>query len=251
MLGDAAGIGPEISVKALASGGLTGGVRVVIVGDRRVLELGMREAQSRISYTTHPTLDGATWRGESVPLVDLGNLDPAPIEKGRVSAVSGGACIQTLKYLVDHALSGQLDAICFAPLHKAALHRGGSPFNDGAGLIASMAGYEGDFGEMNVIPQFSTFRVTSHVSLRSALGLDHTGKDFQGRPAGRPYLARHGQSAAAPGRCGVKSARRGRGPARRRGNPRHRPGGTPAAGRRLLRGGADSRRHDIYPSTAR
>ncbi len=171
MLGDAAGIGPEISVKALASGGLTGGVRVVIVGDRRVLELGMREAQSRISYTTHPTLDGATWRGESVPLVDLGNLDPAPIEKGRVSAVSGGACIQTLKYLVDHALSGQLDAICFAPLHKAALHRGGSPFNDGAGLIASMAGYEGDFGEMNVIPQFSTFRVTSHVSLRSALDL--------------------------------------------------------------------------------
>ena len=170
MLGDAAGIGPEIAVKALASGALDGVARVVLFGDRRVLELGIQEAGRRIRYTTHASLSGAD--GDSgVPLVDLGNLDPVRITKGRASAVAGKACIQTLRIAIDHALAGELDAICFAPLNKAALHLGGSPFNDGAGLIASLTGFEGDFGEMNVIPQFSTFRVTSHVSLREALDL--------------------------------------------------------------------------------
>ncbi len=170
MLGDAAGIGPEITVKALASGVLQGAARVVLFGDRRVLELGIEEAGTRIGYKTHASLAEADC-GAAVPLVDLGNLDPNRIAKGQVSAEAGRACIQTLRRLIDHALAGELDAVCFAPLHKAALHMGGSRFNDGAGLIASMTGFEGDFGEMNVIPQFSTFRVTSHVSLRQALDL--------------------------------------------------------------------------------
>ncbi len=170
MLGDAAGIGPEISVKALAAGALDGMARVVLFGDRRVLELGIRDAGAALEYTTHASLAEANG-GAAVPLVDLCNSDPDQIAKGRASAAAGRACIQALQRLIDHAQAGELDAICFAPLNKAALHMGGSPFNDGAGLIASMTGFEGDFGEMNVIPQFSTFRVTSHVSLREALDL--------------------------------------------------------------------------------
>jgi 4-hydroxythreonine-4-phosphate dehydrogenase len=170
MLGDAAGIGPEIAVKALASETLQGMARVVLFGDRRVLEMGIREAGVSIPFAAHGALDGAV-RDAAVPLVELGNCDPGLIAKGRASAAAGRACIETLQRLVDHAQAGELDAICFAPINKAALHMGGSPFNDGAGLIASMTGFEGDFGEMNVIPQFSTFRVTSHVSLREALDL--------------------------------------------------------------------------------
>ncbi len=171
MLGDATGIGPEISVKVLASGAVTDLARVVIVGDRRVLEQGMREAQTGLRYTAFATLEEVRWDRESVPLVDLGNIGPARIEKGRVSAESGRSCIETLKHSIDRAMAGQLDAICFAPLNKAALHQGGSTFNDVANLIAHMTGHQGDFGEMNVIPQFSTFRVTSHVSLREAVDL--------------------------------------------------------------------------------
>lgn len=170
MLGDAAGIGPEISVKALASGTLQSVARVVLFGDRRVLELGIREAGSPLRFTAFASLAEAVSES-ALPLVDLGNCDPDLIAKGHASATAGRSCIETLQRLIDHAQAGELDAICFAPLNKAALHMGGSPFNDGAGLIASMTGFEGDFGEMNVIPQFSTFRVTSHVSLREALDL--------------------------------------------------------------------------------
>ena len=170
MPGDAAGIGPEITIRALASNGAREGVRVVVFGDRRVFELGMCEAGIPIDYSVHPSLPEADW-STGVPVIDVGNLDPSAVPKGQVSAAAGRACIETLRLMIDHALAGDLDGICFAPLHKAALHLGGSPFNDGAGLIASMTGFEGDFGEMNVIPQFSTFRVTSHVSLREAIDL--------------------------------------------------------------------------------
>ena len=171
LLGDAAGIGPEICVKALAAGSVYEDARVVVLGDARVFELGMRDARARIAYSAHASIAEALSNGDDLPLVDLGNLDPGAIAKGHISAHSGRACIQTLERAIEYARQRRIDAVCFAPLHKAALSRGGSTFSDGAGLIGSLTGFEGDFGEMNVIPQFSTFRVTSHVALREALDL--------------------------------------------------------------------------------
>ena len=44
MLGDVTGIGPEISARLLASGAMKAVARLVVIGDARVLELGMRDA---------------------------------------------------------------------------------------------------------------------------------------------------------------------------------------------------------------
>lgn len=171
MLGDATGIGPEISARLLASGALNEVARVVVVGDRRVLELGMRDAGVKLGYRVYPSLDAVRWPSEGVPLIDLGNIDPARIKRGEVSAESGRLSGETLKFMIELALGGQLEAICFAPLNKMALHRGGWKFHDEHQMFASLTGHSGFFGEMNVIPQFSTFRVTSHVALREAVAL--------------------------------------------------------------------------------
>jgi len=69
------------------------------------------------------------------------------------------------------ALAGKLDGICFAPLNKMALHRGGWDFQDEHQMFAKLTGHVGVSGEMNVIPEFATFRVTSHVALRKAIDL--------------------------------------------------------------------------------
>ena len=47
MLGDATGIGPEISARLLAAGKLQDIARIVVVGDARVLELGCSDARGR------------------------------------------------------------------------------------------------------------------------------------------------------------------------------------------------------------
>ncbi|HXF66140.1 MAG TPA: 4-hydroxythreonine-4-phosphate dehydrogenase PdxA [Burkholderiales bacterium] len=171
MLGDATGIGPEISARLLASGAAAEAARVVVVGDARVLELGMRDAGVRFGYRVHASIDEVRWPAEGVPLVDLGNLDPARIRRGEVSEESGRVAGETLRYMIALALERKLDGICFAPLNKMALHRGGWSYHDEHQMFAALTGHRGFFGEMNVIPEFSTFRVTSHVALRQALDL--------------------------------------------------------------------------------
>ena len=169
MLGDVTGVGPEVSAKVLASGSLKDIANVIVIGDARVLDLGIREAGVTLPYTRHTSIDEVRFPRTDVPLVDLGNIDPATFERGRVSAASGKVTGDTLKAMIDIALAGKLDAISFAPLNKGALHQGGWKFHDEHQMFAKLTGHSGFFGEMNVIKEFSTFRVTSHVALREAI----------------------------------------------------------------------------------
>src|SRR5687767_1129536 len=171
MLGDVTGIGPEISAKLLASGIASEVANVVVIGDKRVLDLGIRNAGVKLGYRVVPSIDAIRWPSEQLPLLDLGNVDPAKYPQGVSSAESGKLTGDTLKHMIDLALAGKLDGICFAPLNKGAMHQGGWKFNDEHQMFAKLTDHSGFFGEMNVIKEFSTFRVTSHVALREAVNL--------------------------------------------------------------------------------
>ena len=169
MLGDATGIGPEISAKLLASGAASEVAHVIVIGDRRVLDLGLRDAGVKLAYRAYPAIDSVRWPSEPLPVLDLGNIDPGRFERGQPSADSGRLTGETLKLMIDLAGAGKLDGICFAPLNKGAMHTGGWRYNDEHQMFAALTGHAGFFGEMNVIREFSTFRVTSHVALREAV----------------------------------------------------------------------------------
>jgi 4-hydroxythreonine-4-phosphate dehydrogenase len=153
-LGDPTGIGPEQCARVLAEGRLAGHARIRVYGDRRVLERGARDAGVALG---------------DVDLVDLGNYDPAAIPRGAISAESGRITGETLAHMIELALAGRLDGISFAPLNKAALHAGGWRFNDEHQMFAHLTRHQGFFGEMNVLDNLWMSRVTSHVSLRTAL----------------------------------------------------------------------------------
>lgn len=169
MLGDVTGIGPEISARLLASGKTGPLARVVVIGDARVLALGIKDAGVKLPYTVYRSVDEIAWPSKDLPVVDLKNIDPAKFKRGEASAESGKLTGDTLKHMIDLAAAGKLDGICFAPLNKGAMFQGGWKFNDEHQMFAKLTGHEGFFGEMNVIEQFSTFRVTSHVALREAV----------------------------------------------------------------------------------
>lgn len=171
MLGDVTGIGPEIAAKLLASGQPHEQAEVVIVGDPRVLELGMRNAGVQVPHTVYRNIEDIRWPRQDYPLLDLGNIDPAKYPQGQSSDEAGKLAGDTLKVMIDLATAGKLDGICFAPLNKGAMNRGGWKFNDEHQMFASLLKHQGFFGEMNVIEQFSTFRVTSHVALREAVNM--------------------------------------------------------------------------------
>ena len=171
MLGDMTGIGPEISVKLLASGVMKPLARIAVIGDARVFELGCEDAKTKLAWRRYEEVSAIDWSRDEVPLVDLGNIDPGTIRRGEISPESGKLTGDTLTYMIDLALGGKLDAISFAPLNKAALHRGGWKYHDEHQMFAALTQHSGFFGEMNVIKEFSTFRVTSHVALRVAVDM--------------------------------------------------------------------------------
>lgn len=170
MLGDATGIGPEVAVKALAIGPIVE-ARVVLFADRRVLALGEREAGRKLAVRPCNGLDALDEADGAIPLIECVPADPAALGRGAVNPESGRIAGETLARMIAEAKAGRLDAICFAPLNKKALHDGGFAWHDEHQMFAALTDHRGFFGEMNVIPAFSTFRVTSHVSLREALDL--------------------------------------------------------------------------------
>jgi 4-phospho-D-threonate 3-dehydrogenase / 4-phospho-D-erythronate 3-dehydrogenase len=171
MLGDMTGIGPEICARMLASGALAREARIAVIGDARVLALGCRDAGVTVTWQVYHDIESVDWSRDTVPLIDLANIDPAAIARGEISAESGRLTGDTLKFMIDLARDGKLDGICFAPLSKAGLHRGGWKYPDEHQMFAALMQHSGFFGEMNVIREFSTFRVTSHVALREAVNM--------------------------------------------------------------------------------
>jgi 4-hydroxythreonine-4-phosphate dehydrogenase len=172
MLGDVTGIGPEISAKLLASGAVERhGAHVAVIGDARVLALGARDAGVELKWRAYETMASIDWARPEIPLLDLGNVDPLRFKRGASSPESGWLTGDTLKHMIELALVGQLDGICFAPLNKGAMHQGGWKFHDEHQMFAHLTGHSGFFGEMNVIKEFSTFRVTSHIALREAVNM--------------------------------------------------------------------------------
>ncbi|MBO0753759.1 MAG: 4-hydroxythreonine-4-phosphate dehydrogenase PdxA [Bradyrhizobiaceae bacterium] len=169
LMGDATGIGPELVARVVADGRLNDAARIVVLGDRRVLDMGARDAGVALSVRPVEEPEHIDWESPGVPLIDLGNIDPAVIPRAAVSAESGRLTGETLAAAVQLALKGGIDAITFAPLNKAALHAGGWRFLDEHNLFAHLLDHKGHFSEMNVVDGQWMARVTSHVSLRTAI----------------------------------------------------------------------------------
>ena len=170
MLGDYTGIGPEQCARVLADRRLSDAARLVVVGDSRVLAQGQRDAGVRFDWRTYRKPEDVDWTTDEVPLIDLGNLDPAQgFARGIVSPASGRIAGETLHVMIEMALAKRIEGIVFAPLNKAALHAGGWKYNDEHQMFAYLTGHKGFFGEMNVLDNKWMSRVTSHVSLREAI----------------------------------------------------------------------------------
>ena len=167
--GDCTGIGPEQVARILHDRRLAGVARIVVVGDARVLDLGMRQAGISFEYRRYETPAAVDWSDASIPLVDLANTDPALYTPGIGSAESGRFTGETLARAIDFSRAGEVDAVSFAPLNKRAMYDGGWKYPDEHKMFAHLLGHKGYFSEMNVLDNQWMSRVTSHVSLRQAV----------------------------------------------------------------------------------
>jgi 4-hydroxythreonine-4-phosphate dehydrogenase len=148
VLGDPAGIGAELAARLLAS---IDPQNVVVIGDARQLGEGARIAKVALP---------------GVRTIDMRNADPGALPLGKVSAAGGKAALENFTRGLDLARAGEIDAICFTPFNKQALHLAGNRFEDELRYAADYLGFRGPVGEFNVLEKFWNARVTSHIPLK-------------------------------------------------------------------------------------
>ncbi|TXT51457.1 MAG: 4-hydroxythreonine-4-phosphate dehydrogenase [Spirochaetes bacterium] len=179
LLGDGAGVGPELVAKLCANRFFSDFCTPVIIGDARVLELGMRSADVRFSYSI---IDRACDADEApVPAVlDQKNLNPdTDFSIGELSVKNGAACLAMLETSVKLYKNQEIDGFCFAPLNKAAMKMAGCDFESEHHFLAHLFGHTDPFGEINVVGNLWTTRTTSHIPIKDVsrnLSLESIGR---------------------------------------------------------------------------
>ena len=171
LLGDAAGIGPELVARLLAGGELDPAVETVVLGEPRVLARGAKIAGVEVALQVTPSLDDAAPVAGQAILIEAPPLDPKDVPIGQVSARAGEVVLDTFRQALGLAAAGQIDAICFAPLNKQAMHEAGLEFEDELRFFVHLLDFEGYVGEINATDELATTRVTSHVPLRRVADL--------------------------------------------------------------------------------
>jgi 4-hydroxythreonine-4-phosphate dehydrogenase len=101
-----------------------------------------------------------------VQWVDWPGLNAPAFERGVAGASNGRYMLEGLALGASMVHSGAADALCFAPLNKSALRAGGMTQEDELRWFAELLAYEGYCGELNVLENLWTARVTSHVALK-------------------------------------------------------------------------------------
>lgn len=200
-MGDAAGVGPEITVRALAGPEIFGMCRPVVVGDAGRLQQAAAILGERITINRIKNPDQAKYEPGSIDCIDLG-LIPADTPFGQLSALCGDAAYQFIERAVQLAMAGEVDAICTAPLNKEALHAGGHIYPGHTELLAKLTGTP-EVSMMLSSPQLKVIHVTTHIGLLDAI--ERIEPNLVARTISRIHetLERSGIASPRIGVCGI------------------------------------------------
>jgi 4-hydroxythreonine-4-phosphate dehydrogenase len=156
-IGDPAGIGPEIVVRALADEHVRASADLVVIGDAWVLARAMEVTGVRIDF-----------QAEGSPrLIDLANVDHR-LQWGKVQATAGAAAGQFIERGTQEVLAGRLDALATAPISKEALWRAGYRYPGHTEMLGALSGRP-DPLTMFLVQSLRVFFLTRHLSLRDAI----------------------------------------------------------------------------------
>jgi 4-hydroxythreonine-4-phosphate dehydrogenase len=169
-MGDPAGIGPEIVVKALNNSAMYDMCRPLILGDAGViaktveaLGLGLK-----IRPTTHPEL--GQYAHGVLDVYDLHNVDTDSLQVGQVQAMAGQAAYEYIEASVRLAMSGSIAAVATGPINKESIRAAGVPFIGHTEMYGELTG-TGDPLTMFQVLGLRIFFLTRHVSLAEAIRL--------------------------------------------------------------------------------
>jgi 4-hydroxythreonine-4-phosphate dehydrogenase len=167
-MGDAAGTGPEIITKALADAAVYAQCRPLVIGDAATMERAAQFTGASVKIRAVRAAGGAQFTPGTIDVLDLGNIDAARLQLGKVSAMAGGAAYDYIKRATELALAGDAGAIVTSAINKEALNLAGHHYDGHTGLLATLCQSPGAT-MMLVAEGLRVSHVSTHVPLRVAI----------------------------------------------------------------------------------
>lgn len=168
-LGDPAGIGPEIALKAARDPRVQAVCTPVLVGDHRALTAQARACSLEAELDLAPYGRG---RAGAIELVDLDLLSDEPLRLGQIAAVHGTAALAAASAAIDMAMAGEVQGVVACPQTETAIKQAGIEFDGYPTFVARCTGVPAeDAFLMLCFDDKRIVHTTLHVSLRRAIAL--------------------------------------------------------------------------------
>jgi 4-hydroxythreonine-4-phosphate dehydrogenase len=165
ILGDPSGIGPEL-VSKLLTDKITDKANCILIGERSILEDGEKTSGVKTDLIPAKNFDEVDFSKGSKFFIDITNGKNRTYEKKIANAESGASVLESLDYALDLAKAKKIHAINFGPMNKTSLILGGCKYNDEHEFMQEKLGMKEFCCEFNVVDNFWTARVTSHIPLK-------------------------------------------------------------------------------------
>ncbi|MDP3789615.1 MAG: 4-hydroxythreonine-4-phosphate dehydrogenase PdxA [Candidatus Omnitrophota bacterium] len=168
-MGDPAGIGPEIILKAIARPAVKNLADYIIIGDLKILNM----AKDFLDKYHVPCLNPAplylpykkrNFTRCGVSILDLKNMPIPGFSSGRESVACGKASVEYIRRAFDLVRSGAADGMVTAPINKSAARKSGFQFPGHTEYLASLSGVD-DFVMMLAGGPLKVSLVTRHIRL--------------------------------------------------------------------------------------
>jgi 4-hydroxythreonine-4-phosphate dehydrogenase len=167
-MGDAAGIGPEITVKSLADPELYKRCNPVVLGDSRVIQAAVELTRAQFEVRSIDTEEMPDAAPGLIHVIDYQNVDPATYEMGVVNANNGDAAVHYTKEAGRMCLDGRLAAMVSAPLNKESMREAGHNYEGQTQILAELCNAR-RHGMALILGDLRIMLLTTHMALADAI----------------------------------------------------------------------------------
>ncbi|WP_166969314.1 4-hydroxythreonine-4-phosphate dehydrogenase PdxA [Brevibacterium atlanticum] len=200
-MGDGAGVGPEICIAACLDPSVLAVAAPVVIGDAARLRQAAEVLGTVVEIRRVDSPAQAEPGDGVINVIDL-DLLPGDLPWGELSSVAGDAAFRYIERAAHLAMSGEVQAICTAPLNKEALHSAGHKYPGHTEMLASLTGTE-EVSMMLSSPKLRVIHVTTHIGLIDAVAKIEPGLVERTVRRGHDALVRAGIERPHIGVCAI------------------------------------------------
>ncbi|MVB11518.1 D-erythronate 4-phosphate dehydrogenase [Caprobacter fermentans] len=169
-IGDPAGIGPEITVRAVSDPVVKNAARCVVVGDRNVVENTYQITGIPLHTNVIENPEDGDYSDGVLNLVNVENIELPKLVIGQISGMCGKAAYEYIAKSIEIANAGKADAVATTPINKESLKKGGVPYIGHTEIFGALTHTE-DPLTMFEVRGLRVFFLSRHVSLQKACSM--------------------------------------------------------------------------------